>query len=153
MAETGTTDPNWAEAVRQAFASACADNDRDRIEQWVGAALAQEPSDEAGRQAQLRLLHEMLQSPQHFRHQELVFGLQQQADPSSAPVLRRLFEWRLDWLAERNCSDKAVVAKWFSHAWGRIGTPEAMRALHDFSAHPDPGVAAEMRYRLQRLAE
>ena len=50
------------------------------------------------------------------------------------------------------CSEDGVIAKWFSWLLADIGTPEALAVLKRFAGDPNPEIAAEMRYRLRRLA-
>lgn len=127
------------------FERACAQGDRDQASLMVETAIALGSADS------LEALHEMLFWSGHYRHQAIVRELQLLADPSSTAVLRRAFEQNLRGFARRNCSETGVVAKWFSHAWFDIGTPEAIECLRAFADHPDRQVAEEMRYRLEKL--
>lgn len=97
------------------------------------------------------LLQELLLLRFHRSHQRVVFTLQALRDPRSVPVLRQALAMPFDHLAY-NHSDSEVIAKWFSHALAAIGTPEAIQVLRDFAQSPDPGIRAEMQYRLTKLS-
>jgi hypothetical protein len=97
------------------------------------------------------LLQELLLLRFHRSHQRVIFTLQALRDPRSVSVLRQALELSFDHLAY-NHSDSEVIAKWFSHALVAIGTPGAMQVLRDFAQSPDPGIRAEMQYRLTKLS-
>lgn len=99
----------------------------------------------------LDVLHALLLEPGHVWHQRVVRAIQDRADPASVPVLVDVLVRGFAPFAY-TCSEPGVIAKWFSHALADIGTPDAVLALHRFTRHPDPEIAEEMRYRLDRLA-
>ena|SRR5687767_4068905 len=98
------------------------------------------------------ILNHLLLMPGHQLHQQVTREIQWVASPSSIPYIRRVLERRLDFLQYTN-SEQAVIATWFSHALASIGTPEALDLIDEFANCDDPGIAEEMNYRLQRLAE
>lgn len=99
------------------------------------------------------LLHEMLLVRGHRHHQEIVRMIQLIGDPASVPYLRKAFDESVEHMIEYNGSGSGVVAKWFSHAFRNIGTPEAIAAIQEYAQHPDPEIRDEMLYRLARIAE
>lgn len=95
-------------------------------------------------------LHQLLLLPFHRSHQRVVFTLQALRDPGSVPFLRQALA--MPWLyVAYDYHESEVIAKWFSHALAAIGTPEAIQVLHEFAQSPDPGIRAEMQYRLTKL--
>jgi HEAT repeat protein len=97
------------------------------------------------------LLQELLLLRFHRSHQRVVFTLQALRDPRSVPILRQALAMPFDHLADYPCESE-VIAKWFSHALADIGTPEAIQVLREFAQSPDPGIRAEMQYRLTKLS-
>jgi hypothetical protein len=98
-----------------------------------------------------RILNQLLVMPGHSAHQEVTFEIQKTRSPSSVPFIRRMLESEFADLAY-TCSEPQTIAKWFSHALAKIGTPEALAMIHEFSRSSNTGIAAEMTYRLDRLA-
>lgn len=128
------------------FQRAAAAGDSDRVDFLIELALRRE--DLPG----LEALHRLLALPGHCQHQRIVRSLQLAADPDSLPFLRRAFDEDLQAMQECSCSSPDAIAKWFSHAFADIGTPEAIAALRHYAhSHPQPEVREEMRYRLDRL--
>ncbi|MBX9400395.1 hypothetical protein K4L06_03665 [Lysobacter sp. BMK333-48F3] len=129
------------------FQRAAAAGDSDRIDLLVDVALWPEVS------PGLDALHRLLALPGHRRHQQIVRSLQLAADPDSLPFLRRAFDEDLQVMQDGSCSSFGAIAKWFSHAFADIGTPDAIAALRHYAlSHPEPEVREEMRYRLDRLS-
>lgn len=128
------------------FQRAAAAGDSDRAELLVELALRRE--DPPG----LEALHRLLALPGHCQHQRIVRCLQLAADPDSLPFLRRALDEDLQVMQDGGCSSIGAIAKWFSHAFADIGTPDAMAALRHYAlSHPEPEVREEMRYRLGQL--
>ncbi|MDT3457453.1 hypothetical protein ROV96_19045 [Stenotrophomonas pavanii] len=125
--------------------SAIEAGDKDRVYLALEVALQSEGTEKAA------CLCEMLLVREHDRHQELVRELQLMAEPSAVPYLVQAFNSNLDHMVEYNGSGSGVVAKWFSHAFFDIGTPEAIEAIKTLSAHSDTEVRDEMAYRLAKL--
>ena len=99
----------------------------------------------------VRILNLLLLMPGHKLHQEVAFEIQSARSPSSVPFIRQRLEAGF---ADLNytCSEPQTIAKWFSHALAKIGTPDAIAVIEEFSQSADVGIASEMRYRLDRLA-
>ena len=98
----------------------------------------------------LSLLHELILTPGHNQHQELARAMQRRASPASLPVVRKVLDQGFDQFAY-TCSEDVVIAKWFSHILGSIGTPDAIELIRTYAESANEGVAAEMKYRLTRL--
>jgi len=128
------------------YERAVATGDEDRVELLIDVALWEESS------PGLEALQRLVVSPGHGRHQELVRSLQLSAHASSVPFLCRAFDADLQLMHDRSCSSHGAIAKWFSHAFADIGTPEAIAALRHYArSHPQPEVREEMNYRLGKL--
>ena len=99
----------------------------------------------------VRILNLLLLMQGHKLHQEVAFEIQSARSPSSVPFIRQRLEAGF---ADLNytCSEPQTIAKWFSHALAKIGTPDAIAVIEEFSQSADVGIASEMRYRLDRLA-
>ncbi len=98
----------------------------------------------------LMLLHELLVAPGHHVHQQVAMEIQQRADPSSLSVVARVLDGGFQSLTY-TCSDDKTIAKWFGHILARIGTPEAVAMVSHYARSDNPGIAAEMQYRLERI--
>ncbi|EHR8835434.1 hypothetical protein ABJ851_001066 [Shigella flexneri] len=98
------------------------------------------------------ILNLLLVTSGHYHHQEVAMELQQIGDPSTIPYVRQVFAQGFDYL-DYTCSDSGAIAKWFSHLLWRIGTPEALALIQEYSKHPDEGIRQEMQYRLRRIAQ
>ncbi|MEZ4384739.1 MAG: hypothetical protein R3A79_25645 [Nannocystaceae bacterium] len=96
------------------------------------------------------LLGRLVVSTGHRQHQHCVMALQTLRDPRALPYLRDALAMGFAYL-EYTCSESQAIAKWFSHALAAIGGDEAIALLRTYAASEDPGIAAEMRYRLGRL--
>lgn len=96
------------------------------------------------------VLNGLLAMPGHELHQEVTMRIQRLKSPSSIPYIRSILQGGFDFLAY-TCSDDEVIAKWFSHALAKIGTPKAIEVIKEFSAAENPGIAKEMSYRLSKL--
>lgn len=97
----------------------------------------------------LALKNRLLVTPGHRFHQMLAKDLQDLADPSTVPFVRRALEMGFDHLAY-TASDDGVIAKWYSWLLAAIGTPEALELIAEYADSGNAEVAAEMRYRLER---
>jgi hypothetical protein len=97
------------------------------------------------------VLNDLLVMPGHELHQELTLEIQRLKSASSVPYIRSVLEGGFDFLAY-TCSEDEVIAKWFSHALAKIGTPEAIEVIKEFSVAGNAEIAKEMRYRLGKLA-
>ncbi len=97
-------------------------------------------------------LNALLVMPGHQMHQAVTMEIQELGSASSVPFIRSVLEGGFGML-EYTSSDTETIAKWFSHALARIGTPEAIALIREFSESSDAGVAEEMRYRLERIQE
>lgn len=98
-----------------------------------------------------RVLNLLLLMPGHRSHQEVTFEIQRTRSPSSVPFIRQRLQAGFADL-DYTCSEPQTIAKWFSHALAKIGTPDAIAVIEEFSRSADVGVASEMRYRLDRLS-
>lgn len=87
----------------------------------------------------------------HELHQEVTMEIQRLKSPSSVSYIRSVLGGGFDFLAYTSSEDE-VIAKWFSHALAKIGTPEAIEVIKEFSVAGNAGIAEEMRYRLGKLA-
>ena len=97
------------------------------------------------------VLNGLLVMPGHELHQEVTMEIQRLKSPSSVPYIRSVLEGGFDFLAYTS-SDDEVIAKWFSHALAKIGTPDAIEVIKEFSVADNAGIAEEMSYRLEKLA-
>ena len=95
--------------------------------------------------------NQFLVNPYHNRHQELLLGLQSKRFESSVAYIDRALTEGFELFNVD--SEDAVVAKWYSHALGSIGTEEAMAVLKKHSHSENEEIAFEMAYRLKRLEE
>jgi hypothetical protein len=95
-------------------------------------------------------LNQLVLTPEHKRHQELVMVIQELKDPSSIPFLQKALENGFD-IYKYTCSEDDVIAKWFSHALCSIGTTEATQVIKDFSKSENEEIAKEMKYRLSKI--
>lgn len=96
------------------------------------------------------ILNQLLVTPGHELHQEVIREIQLLRSPSSVPYLRQILVHGFDML-EYTCSDAGVIAKWFSHALADINTPESIAVIREFAKSDNAEVAEEMMYRLRRL--
>ena len=101
-------------------------------------------------QRKAEVLNSMLVMPEHRIHQEVTMEIQRLAHHSSVPYIRKILESNFETLAY-TCSDDEVLAKWFSHALAKIGTPESISLIREFAASANSGIAHEMRYRLAKV--
>ncbi|HDC2122882.1 TPA: hypothetical protein O7X39_001411 [Salmonella enterica] len=99
----------------------------------------------------LDVLNLLLVTSGHYHHQEVAMKLQQIGDSSTIPYVRQVFAQGFDYL-DYTCSDSGAIAKWFSHLLWRIGTPEALALIQEYTSHSDEGIRKEMLYRLKRIA-
>jgi len=97
------------------------------------------------------VLNCLLVMPGHKLHQEVTMEIQTLKRPSSVPYIRSILEGGFDFLAYTSSEDE-VIAKWFSHALAKIGTPESIAVIKEFSAADNAEIAKEMSYRLEKLA-
>lgn len=97
-------------------------------------------------------LSKLLVMPEHELHQQIAWEIQQSGYAYSLPYIRQLLESDLSMLAYTS-SEPAVIAKWFSHALASIGTPEAVQMIEEFANSGKPGIAEEMKYRLNKLGK
>jgi hypothetical protein len=98
----------------------------------------------------IALKNRLLVTPGHRFHQMLAKDLQDLADPSTVPFVRRALEMGFDHLAY-TASEDGVIAKWYSWLLADIGTREALDLIAEYADSSNEEVAAEMRYRLERL--
>ncbi len=101
-------------------------------------------------EAKADVLNGLLVMPGHTLHQEVTMEIQRLKSPSSVPYIRSVLGGGFDFLAYTR-SDHEVIAKWFSHALAKIGTPDAIAVIKEFSVIGNAGIAEEMNYRLGRL--
>jgi hypothetical protein len=87
----------------------------------------------------------------HELHQEVTMEVQRLKSTSSVSYIRSVLGGGFHFLAY-TCAEDEVIAKWFSHALAKIGTPEAIEVIKEFSVAGNAGIAEEMRYRLEKLA-
>lgn len=146
-------DPNPVEPTQRkavtitSLQEAIANRDEHGFEDLLNALHESDPKH------QVEVLNLILLNRDHKHHQQIVRQIQDLADPSSVPYLRRTLEDGIDYMDEYNgCSGTGVVAKWLSHALFSIGTAEAIEVLRDFAKHPDPEIRDEMLYRLGKLS-
>ncbi len=99
----------------------------------------------------LDVLNVLLVTSGHYHHQEVAMKLQQIGDPSTIPYVRQVFDQGFYYL-DYTCSDSGAIAKWFSHLLWKIGTPEALALIQEYTSHSDEGIRKEMLYRLKRIA-
>lgn len=97
------------------------------------------------------VLNNLLVMPGHELHQEVTMKIQILKSPSSVPYIQSILEGGFDFLAY-TCSEDEVIAKWFSHALAKIGTPEAIELIKEFAVSGNAGIAKEMNYRLGKQA-
>jgi hypothetical protein len=155
------------EANRSDLARQCeiAGIDADGLEDFIAHEMARNGADWAvgiellamccnipDRRAKLRTLSRLLLTPAHHQHQAVTMEMQQMADPASIDAIRATLDKGFGDFAY-TCSDDNVIAKWFGHALWKIGTPEAIALIREHARSPNPLVAEEMRYRLERIAE
>ena len=95
--------------------------------------------------------NQFLVNPYHNRHQELLRDLQVSRLKSSIPYIDRALTIGFE-LFDVDSED-AVVAKWYSHALGSIGTEDAMAVLQKHRHSENKEIAFEMAYRLKQLEE
>ena len=119
--------------------------DWDAEEDAVTSALSLEPK------AQADALNQLLLLPGHRQHQAVTFAIQQLGHPSSVPCIRQVLANGFQ-MFDYTCSETGAIAKWFSHALAKIHTPEAIALIREHAESGHPEVAAEMSYRLGRLA-
>ena len=98
------------------------------------------------------ILNNLLVMPGLTLHQEVTRWIQDIGHPSSTPYIRELLERGYDALQYTAYSDEGIT-KWFSHALACIGTPESIALIREFASSPIEGIATQMRYRLERIAE
>jgi hypothetical protein len=96
------------------------------------------------------LLNELLINPHHKSHQQIAKSLQNIANPSTIPYIRKVLETEFDYL-DYTCSDSDVIAKWFSWILFKIGTNDAIAMIKEFTHSPNEGIAKEMLYRLKKI--
>jgi hypothetical protein len=96
------------------------------------------------------VLNCLLVMPGHEVHQAVTMQIQILRSPSSVPYIQTVLEGGFDFL-EYTASEDEVIAKWFSHALAKIGTPEAIELIKEFAISNNAGIAKEMSYRLGRL--
>jgi len=104
------------------------------------------------RAVRARTLGELLLMSNHRHHQGVTMAMQQLADPAGIAAIRARLDTGFDDLAY-TCSDDIVIAKWFSHALWKIGTPEAIALIRRHASSANAQVAEEMTYRLERIAQ
>jgi len=127
------------------MASAIAADDWEAMEHVFDIACS---TDDLALKAEL--LNGLLAMPGHELHQQVTMEIQHLKSPSSIAVIAAVLESGFDYL-QYTCSEDEVIAKWFSHALARIGTPEAIDLIRKFSLSDNAGIASEMQYRLGRL--
>lgn len=143
--EHPTAQAQRSDYLVEQYALAVAAGEEERAEILLGVAMSDEVS------PGVDALNRLLLAPGHRGHQELVRCLQDAADPSSVPFLRRAIDEGLQAMVDYNCSGFGPVAKWFSHAFASIGTPDAVAALQHYArSHPESEVREEMTYRIRK---
>ena len=95
-------------------------------------------------------LNGLLVMPGHEHHQRVTMEIQRLRSPSSVPFIRAMFERGFESL-EYTCSEDGAIAKWFSHALAKIGTPEAISLIIELADSDNAEIASEMAYRLGKL--
>ena len=100
----------------------------------------------------LSLPHELMLTAGHHKHQEVANCIQGRANPASLPTVKKVLDQGFDQFAY-TCSEDAVIAKWFSHILGNIGTPDAIQLLKTYAESANDGIATEMKYRLKCLKD
>ncbi|WFW64381.1 hypothetical protein NFJ77_19995 [Escherichia coli] len=135
-----------SQSVRDVVQEAIAGQDYERINTVTEQLLlANNP------RFHLDALNLLLVTSGHYHHQEVAMKLQQIGDPSTIPYVRQVFAHGFDYL-DYTCSDSGAIAKWFSHLLWKIGTPEALALIQEYTSHSDEGIRKEMLYRLKRIA-
>lgn len=104
------------------------------------------------RAAKVRTLSRLLLIPTHRHHQEVTMEIQQMRDPGGIAAIRATLAKGFGDFAYTG-SDDNVICKWFGHALWKIGTQEAIAVIREHADSPNPLIAQEMRYRLERIAE
>ena len=99
---------------------------------------------------QLKVLNNLLILKGHYDHQPITKAIQDYGHPSSIGYIETVIENGFEHL-EYSGSESDSIAKWFSHALSSIGTKEAIALIAKYSKSTDPGISAEMRYRLERI--
>ncbi|WP_240726810.1 hypothetical protein [Escherichia sp. E4742] len=135
-----------SQSVRDVVQEAIAGQDYERINTVTEQLLsANNP------RFHLDALNLLLVTSGHYHHQEVAMKLQQIGDPSTIPYVRQVFAHGFDYL-DYTWSDSGAIAKWFSHLLWKIGTPEALALIQEYTSHSDEGIRKEMLYRLKRIA-
>jgi hypothetical protein len=98
------------------------------------------------------LLNELLINPHHVSHQQIAKALQNIANPSTIPYIRKVLETGFDYL-DYTCSNSDVITKWFSWILFKIGTSDAIKIIKEFTHSPNEGIAKEMLYRLKKIEQ
>jgi hypothetical protein len=101
-------------------------------------------------EAKAEVLNGLLVMPGHELHQEVTMEIQRLKSASSVPFIRSVLRGGFGFLAYTSSEDE-VIAKWFSHALAKIGTPEAIEVIREFSVAGNAEIAEEMSYRLRKL--
>ncbi|MGK5024520.1 HEAT repeat domain-containing protein [Janthinobacterium sp. RB2R34] len=103
-----------------------------------------------GPKGQTEVLNRLLVMPGHQLHQEVAMRIQQLGSDRSVPFIRSVLERGFGYL-QYTCSEDETIAKWFSHALARIGTPGAIDLIKEYASSSNHGIAKEMQYRLEKL--
>ena len=90
--------------------------------------------------------NQLLLTPNHFQHQNLLKYLQILRFESSVPYIDQALSQGFEYI--NYYSGDGVVAKWFSHALLDIGTEEAIAVLKKHAESANEAIREEMLYRL-----
>jgi hypothetical protein len=141
----GITEENAPAYIAKEMAVAIEEQDWDAWQTLFGMACSISSYD-----VKAAALNELLLMPGHELHQEVTREIQLFAHPSSVVAIRKILEQGFS-MFEYTCSEDGVIAKWFSHALASIGTPEAIDVIKQFAQSSNDEVAAEMKYRLEKI--
>ncbi|MEO3991626.1 hypothetical protein [Pseudocitrobacter cyperus] len=109
--------------------------------------LLNAPASTPGRE----LLHQLLLSPVHRCHQQVVRRLRQLAHPDSVVCVEQVLKNGFDYLAYTGLTS-AEIATWFSRLLWAIGTPRAFALIRVQACSADEGIRTEMTRWLKRIA-
>jgi len=85
----------------------------------------------------------------HQYHQRIAKNLQELADPSTVPYVKKILEDGFE-VFSYTASEDRVIAKWFSWLLYEIGTEDAFSLMREYAVSKNVEIANEMAYRLDR---
>ncbi len=139
--ELETSSENLFEAVKLISAT----KDAGRVDRLITLIFTFDDLD-----IHVEALNNLLVTPHHFFHQAIAKSLQNIASPTTVPFVKQVLEMGFDFL-EYTCSESETIGKWLSWVLYRIGTPEAIAVIKEYTESEDEGLAEAMQYRLAKV--